>query len=59
MAKRLSAVDVLIVCGLLFTMAVGVGAFFSGLHVGRTQTESRYRELILELTSDQKARKEV
>lgn len=38
-------------------MAVGIGAFFFGMHVGRTQTEARYRELVLELTEDKKTEK--
>ncbi len=53
MAKRLTAVDLLIVCGLMFTLVVGVGAFFGGLYVGKTKTETQYRELILELSDDQ------
>jgi hypothetical protein len=53
MAKRLTAVDLLIVCGLMFTLVVGIGAFFGGLYVGKTKTETQYRELILELADDQ------
>jgi len=52
MNKKLSKIDLVIVFGFIFSMVIGVAAFFYGLQVGKEQTEARYEQLIRDLTEE-------
>jgi len=50
MNKKLTKFDIFFVFGFIFSLVVGVAAFFYGLQVGKEQTEAKYALVIEELT---------
>lgn len=53
MNKKLTKFDIMMVMGFIFSLVIGVGAFFFGLQVGKEQIEVKYKEAIDELTDKQ------
>jgi len=53
MDKRLSKFDILLVLSFIFTLLVGVGAFFFGLQTGKEQIDAKYKAIIEELTDEE------
>ncbi|HZG85208.1 hypothetical protein [Paenibacillus sp.] len=52
MNKKLSKFDILLVLGFIFTLIVGVGAFFFGLQTGKEQIDAKYKAVLAELTDE-------
>lgn len=50
MSRNVTKTDMLLIMGFIFTLAVGVGAFFFGLHTGKSQADAAYQAIIAELT---------
>lgn len=52
MNRSITKNEVLFILGFLFTLAVGVGAFFFGLHTGKVQSDAAYKAVIEELADE-------
>lgn len=52
MNKKMTKFDMMMALGFILLLAVGVGAFFYGLQVGKQQTDAKYAAVIAELTDE-------
>ncbi|WP_199614988.1 hypothetical protein [Paenibacillus alkalitolerans] len=53
MEKKLTRQDILLSFSFIFTLIVGVGAFFYGLQTGKEQTDAKYRTFMERLQEEQ------
>jgi len=53
MDKKLTRFDIMVALSFIFSLVVGVGAFFFGLQTGKDQTDAQYQTLIAALTDEQ------
>jgi len=52
MDRRVSKFDIVMMLSFILLLAVGVGAFFFGLHTGKTQSDAAYESIIAELMDE-------